>query len=155
VSAPGGRTYLGVLLEYERRDNPEPGVPRAPTFGEQARAMERLVAERGGALLASPYVARQGQGIAVDVLDVLRSERCAGIVIFAIDALRRGTLLDAPLVGRLHAEGLEIVLLIEGMTIGASDDVVPLLDMLHVVNAVRERDRSSDWQRLVEDRAAS
>lgn len=150
MPATDGRRYLGVLLEYERRDNPEPGVPRAPTFVEQARAMERLVTERRGTLLPTPYVARQGRGIGPDVLDALREGRCHGLVIFAIDALRRDTMLDAALLARIHADGREIVLLIEGTTCSASDDLSPLLDMLHVVNAVRERDRSSDWRGLVE-----
>lgn len=143
------KRFLAVLLEYEKRINPEPGVPRAPTFGEQATALERLAERLGGILLPTPYLARQGQGVRSNIFETLDAERCDGVLIFAIEAIRHESLLDTRLVAELHRRKFLIGLLIENMVIEPQSDVKGLLDFSHVVNSVRVRDRSEEWRDLV------
>ncbi len=143
------KKFLPVLLEYENKVNPEPGVPRAPTFGEQAAALERMAQRLGGMLIPVPYVARQGQGVGDDVHSTLESEKCDGILFFAMEAIRRGTQLDTKCVARLHQDGYEVGLLIEDKVVRSLSELEDLLDFLHVINAVRDRDASPSWAEVV------
>lgn len=143
------RRFLAVLLEYENRVNPEPGVPRAPTFGEQAAALERMAERLGGTLLPIPYVALQGLGVGSNIFETLNAEECDGVLFFTIEATRHGSLLDTRLVAELHRRKFLIGILIENMVIEPHNDVTGLLDLTHVVNSVRVRDRSEEWRELV------
>lgn len=143
------KRFLPVLLEYENRVNPEPGVPRAPTFGEQAAALERMAQRLGGVLVTVPYVARQGQGVGNDIHSTLESEECSGILLFAMEVIRRGTQLDTKRMARLHQDGYEVGLLIEDKVIRSLSELEEMLDFLNVINAVRNRDASPSWAEVV------
>lgn len=143
------KRFLPVLLEYENRLNPEPGVPRAPTFGEQATALERMAKRLGGMLVPVPYVARQGQGVSDEVHSTLEAERCDGILLFAMEAIRKGSQLDTKCLARLHQDGYEVGLLIEDKLVSSLSELEELLDFLNVINAVRARDASSSWAEVV------
>lgn len=143
------KRFLPVLLEYENRVNPEPGVPRAPTFGEQAAALERMAQRLGGTLVSVPYVTRQGQGVSDDVHGTLDSEKCDGLLLFAMEAIRKGTQLDTKRVARLHHDGYEVGFLIEDKVVSNLAEVEELLDFLNVINGVRNRDTSPSWAEVV------
>ena len=103
----------------------------------------------GGMLIPVPYVARQGQGVGDDVHSTLESEKCDGILLFAMEAIRKGTQLDTERVARLHQDGYEVGLLIEDKVVRSLSELEDLLDFLHVINAVRDRDASPSWAEVV------
>jgi len=103
----------------------------------------------GGVLVTVPYVARQGQGVGNDIHSTLESEECSGILLFAMEVIRRGTQLDTKRMARLHQDGYEVGLLIEDKVIRSLSELEEMLDFLNVINAVRNRDASPSWAEVV------
>lgn len=142
------RRYVGVLLEYGSIVNPEPGVMRAPTADEQTRALDRLARRLDGTLDATVTV-RQGHGLAGDAIDALADHRPFGLLMFSVDALRRGDHVDAAVLRALWRLTGEIGLLIEDEHLTNDDEFEEYMIMVVTVNHVRARDASSWWADFV------
>jgi hypothetical protein len=140
--------YVGVLLEYASAINPEPGVPRAPTHDEQARALDRYAGRFGGRLVAS-VTARQGAGLDRAALEAVEAAQPAGVLMLTIDALRIERTIDVETLDRLWSITGEIGFLIEDEHFVDDATFEDYIVMVMSMNHVRTRDASSDWAAFV------
>ena len=143
------RRYLGVTLAYASTINPEPGIKRAPTAEEQARALANAAARQGGTLLERVATARQNEGLEHDVLQLIDSEEAEALIILTIDALRCGNKIDADLLKKLWQRTGRIDLLIEDVRLTDEASFRNYLDMVAAMNEVRERDASEGWNEVI------
>jgi hypothetical protein len=144
-----GRLYLGIALEYASTVNPEPGVRRAPTIDEQARALARASASRGGSLSHHVVTARQNHGVDKGVIDALADAGATGAYCLTIDVFRRGDLIDDALLADVWSATGCIGFLIEDVHLEDDGSYLDWLDMVRAINAVRARDASAPWRSLV------
>ena len=144
-----GRTYLGFALAYATSVNPEPGVRRAPTIDEQARALARAAATRGGSLADHVVTAQQNAGIGRDVLTDLAATGATGAYCLTIDVFRRGSVIDDALLTDVWSATGCIGFLIEDVHLEDDEAFLGWLDMVRAINEVRARDASDPWRTLV------
>jgi len=144
-----GRVYLGIAMEYATPVNPEPGIRRAPTIDEQARALGRAAAARGGTLVNGVVTARQNEGVGGDVLGALRAAGATGAYCLTVDVFRRGDLIDHGLLAEVWSATRCIAFLIEDVHIEDDSTYLDWLDMIRAINAVRDRDASDSWRTVV------
>ncbi len=140
--------YVGVLLEYASATNPEPGVARAPTHGEQVRALDRFAERLGGRLIAS-VTARQGAGLERAAVADVEAAQPAGLLMLTIDALRTDRTIDVDMLDRLWGIAGEIGLLIEDEHFVDDATFEDYIVMVMSMNHVRARDASPDWAAFV------
>lgn len=143
------RRFVGVALAYASEVNPEPGVRRAPTIDEQARALSRAAASQGGDLVGQVVVARQGIGLGPDVLDAVSNSAATGAYLLTIDVLRAGQHIDEVLLRRIWDAAGRIDLLIEDVHLVDDAAFRGYLDMVRAINEVRARDVALDWLEFV------
>jgi hypothetical protein len=143
------RRYLGVALAYTSAINPEPGIKRAPTAEEQARALANAAARQGGMLLERVATARQNEGLDHGVLRLIDSEKAEALIILTIDALRCDNKIDADLLRKLWQRTGRIDLLIEDVRLTDEASFRNYLDMVAAMNEVRERDASEEWNEVI------
>jgi len=143
------RRYLGVTLTYASMINPEPGIKRAPTAAEQVRALANAATRHGGVLLERVATARQNEGLDEDVLQLILSVGAEAIILFTLDALRRGYRIDAGLLTKMWEETGRIDLLIEDVRLTDEASFRNYLAMVGAMNEVRERDTSEGWHEVI------
>lgn len=142
---------FGVLLEFDTAVNPEPGVARAPTTAEQQGALARLAERLGGRLETDVLVARRGEGLDDAALDRLESRPADGVVLFSLDTLRHGNLVDLAGLRRCWRHGGKLALLVEDLYLGDEAAFTEFLDFVRSMNLVRRRDASASWFELVNE----
>ena len=143
------RRYLGVTLAYASTINPEPGIKRAPTFEEQARALANAATRQGGVLLEQVATARQNEGLDPGILQLIDSEGAEALVLLTIDTLRRGSRIDADLLSKMWTKTGRIDLLIEDVRLTDDASFRNYLDMVAAMNEVRQRDTSDEWNDVI------
>ena len=149
------RRFVGVLLEFDAAVNPEPGVARAPTAAEQAKALARLAERLGGTLEPELFIAPRGEGLDSAALDRMADLPVDGVLLFSLDTLCHGSRVDLKGLRRCWQLGGRLALLVEDLQLLDAAEFASFIDFVLAMNLVRRRDASAAWFELVNEIGAA
>lgn len=148
---------LLVISDPAGWSRPEPGVGRLPTLSEQYRALARWSARLGRAVHPDPLVLETADRSAAPEIVVASATDPAvtALLLISTDCVSGPHGVDLDAVARLWTQVEMVGFLIEDLLVSNESEFRVLLQMLHVVGAVRSRDMDPARAALVAELGAS